>query len=164
MSFCLMGLVHWGQNRLIKYESAPCFSDWKLNFVETGFIKICDCDSSCEVQKVAIAMYGIGMDVVKIMREEFDSTITMESIFSRSNTLDFMSRFTTRVALDSFFVKCDVPRVYYFDNTKKKMALEYFKDHILSKSEALEPKRFKAVNKTGTDPFVSSDSQPNSNQ
>ena len=163
MSFALMGLCNWGPNLLIKYESATCYSDWKFRFNDTGFIRICKCDIDCEVQKVSIAMYAIALDIVKILRNEFNSKITMESIFSRENVLDFIARFTTRVALDKFFVKCHVPRTYTFDNTKSNFTLEFFKDHILSKEEALEPKKFNPVKSDRADPFNSS-SIPDSNQ
>ena len=156
MSFALMGLTNWGPNKLIKYESSPCYDDWKLNLIQTGFIRICKCnDPSCEVQKISIAMIGIAMDVVKILRDEFGAKITLESIFSRDNVLYFISKYTTRVALDKFLVKCNVPRSYTFDNTKNDFTINFFNDHILSKAEALEPKAFKAVKRTGDDPFTS---------
>ena len=160
MSFCLMGLTNWGQNKLIKYESSPCFEDWKLNFIQTGFFSLCKCDigSGCEILKVTLAMIGLAMEVVKILRGEFGAKITLESIFSRANVLKFISRCTTRVALDKFLVKCEIPRTYVFDNTKTGLTLNLFEDHILSKAEALEPKVFVGTKKTGTDPFANRDS------
>ena len=156
MSFALMGLTNWGPNLLIKYESSPCYADWKYNFVTKGFIGFCACDvgSDCEVHKITVAMYGIAMDVIKILRDEFQSVLTMESVFGRRNMLEFIKRFTTRVALNQFLVKPKVARTYTFDNTKQNLTIEFFKDHILSKEEALEPKRFNPVITTRADPFV----------
>ena len=156
MSFAMMGLSNIGPNRLIKYESSPCFPDWRLHFVKTGHIYICQCDADagCEVQRIALAMYGIALDVVKILRSEFKAKITLESMFSRSFVLDFIMRFTTRVALDKFLIKCHVPRSYVFDNTKSNFTIDLFKHHILSKDEALEPKKFNPSNSDRADPFV----------
>ena len=143
LSFCCMGIVNWGPNQLIKYESAKCFSDFKFNFVNTHFMRICDCQDKCDMQEMMLIIFGIVLDIVKYLRSNFNARITLEAVFSRRNTLDFISRYTTRVGLDRFKIIDSVPRSYKFDNTRTKWSVTVFEDDILHKDEALKPKVFK---------------------
>ena len=94
------------------------------------------------MKKHTIVIYSLCLDIVKILRNNFKAKITLESIFSRRNVLDFISKCTVKVGKDKFKVRDNIERQFYPSNTQLKYVLKILEDDIVYHQEALEPRVF----------------------
>ena len=141
VSWLLRGYVNrHSEFPLAHYEKEQCFVTSRDNFLEKHFLRVCDCSSPCRLQSDILTIYGCLLEIVRISRQELTPNLTLQDFVGWSNCLDFLSRFTQKVAMNQFRVKSSVPRYVERSSEIQAMNIHVFTDDIVTKDELLKPR------------------------
>ena len=144
VSWLLRGFVNrHPEFPLAHYEREQCFVTARDNFLKKHFLRVCDCSSPCRLQSDILTIYGCLLEIVRIARQGLTPTVTLQDFVGWSNCLDFVSRFTQKVALNQFRVKSSVPRYVERSSEIPAMNIHVFSDDIVTKDELLKPRPIK---------------------
>ena len=146
VSWLLRGFVNrHPEFPLAPYEGEQCFVTTRDDFLKKHFLRVCDCSSPCRLQSTILTVYGCLLEIVRNARRELVPTLTLQDLVGWSNCLDFVSRFTRKVALNQFRVIGSVPRYVERSSTEEGMNIRVFTNDILTRDELLTPRPVRRI-------------------